>query len=54
MKKQLESKLATPAEIRATAKRIKSKTQGFGHVKADKYAKDAQSRLDAFSKKTGV
>ena len=48
------SKLATPAELKASAKRIKSKTQGFGHSTADKYGKDAQKRLDAFAKKTGV
>ena len=49
-----EARIATKAELNATAKKMKSKAQAFGKDSSDKFAKEAKSRLDAFCRRTRV
>ncbi len=48
--KGMESRIATQSEVNAVAKQMKAKTQGFGRVKADKYAREASSRINVWAK----
>ena len=50
--KMKEAKIATRTELDALAKRIKSKSQAFGKGASDKFAREAEARLDRFCKGT--
>lgn len=52
--KMKESRIATKAELKTLARRIKSKSQAFGKGSANKFAKEAEGRLERFCKGTKV
>lgn len=49
-----ESRLATKTELKTLARRIRSKSQAFGKGSSEKFAREAQARLDRFCKGTKV
>lgn len=46
-----ETRIATRQELDAVARRIKSKSQAFGKESSEKFAREAQGRLDSFTRK---
>lgn len=48
--KPQSAQLKTPKEVSAFGKRAQSAAKGFGRPKADKYSREASSRMDKFVK----